>query len=185
MKLMLVVVLLVGVAAASKDKRGVYGEALGYDAGFAGVNGLYGYGVQGVPAAYAGLPYAGVPTELGSSVLIEKQVAVGVPQPYAVPVEKPVPYAVKVPYAVPVDREVPVDRPYPVPVVKHVPVPYEVQVPVKVPVYKHIVKHVPYPVEKIIREPVYIEKSAPPPVKIIVRKTSGWKLGGGLGHGGW
>ncbi|KAE8752214.1 hypothetical protein FOCC_FOCC001007 [Frankliniella occidentalis] len=210
--------MLVALVAASdqgkKDKRGVYGEALGYDAGLglSGINSLAAIPAPsyGVPAAPAyGLPGSayGAPVDASiQSVLVEKQVAYGIPQPYPVPIEKPVPYAVKVPFAVPFDREVPVpvDRPYPVPVIKHVPVdrevpvpvdrpypvpvikhvPYEVRVPVKVPV----IKHVPYPVEKIIREPVYIEKHAPPPpIKIIVRKTTGWKLGGGLGHlgGGW
>ena len=163
---MLFVVAVSAGDTSKKDKRGVFGETLGYNGGPS-------------LAAY-GAPIGGLAPEAAiTSVLVEKHTAIGIPQPYAVPVEKPVPYAVKVPVPVPVDREVPVpvDRPYPV--VKYVRVPYAVKVPVEVPVRvpEVHVKHVPYPVEKIIREPVYIEKSLPP-VKIIVRKTSGWKAGG-------
>ncbi|CAB0005561.1 unnamed protein product [Nesidiocoris tenuis] len=121
-----------------------------------------------------------------NTITIQKQVAVPVPQPYAVPVEKRIPYPVHVPVHVPVDRPVPVavPKPYPVTVEKHIPypvdrpVPYPVKVPVKVavPAPYPVAVPKPYavPVEKHIAVPVPQPILVKKPVPVLIKEPSGW-----------
>ncbi|PNF17889.1 hypothetical protein B7P43_G02239 [Cryptotermes secundus] len=154
-----------------------YGDA-GYELGGQHSLGLLGYGDHNLN-----------PSSRIKSIVITKEVAIPVPQPYPVPVEKTIPYPVKVPVPVPVVKHypVPVVKPYPVPVEKKVPypvekiVPYPVKVPVEVPVQ---VPH-PVPVAKPYPVPVQVPHPVSVPHPVIVKKLQPFLLEHGDLSGGY
>ena len=159
---------------------GFHGDDLGHQE--FNLHGLDGHGfIQGLShdghSLYPGLGLAHhgeghVISAHVKEIVIEKKVAVPVPQPYPVHVIKhvPVPVKVEVPVDVPRPYIVKVPKPYPVIVEKHVPVEVHKPVPVLVKVPVHVPVPVPHHVE--VPHPVHIEVPHPVPLVYQQQHTS-------------